>query len=377
MGLVDKQVVDARLLECDARVAGRVELGLELLLAAGDRFSIRFTVRPRSPFARSSMLAQLPDLLALVGGLGVGGDRQAAERGAGHDHRVPVVRRDPRDELPAPIAGEILAGGGQHPGLRVDLQPLAAELLQHVVRNHDGRLATQARAGAARIAPITIVGRLAGADLVKQADGRLGDDPRDRGALMRPRRERAGDAGQRQLLAGGAVVAQHEAVEPRRCTRGSAAPRARGPPSTTRANRSCSASAFSWAAAVSVAFSTRLVRSPTSISSVTRIGPLLHHRLGDLKRVHPAGAPLAGGLDRVGAALDRPDRRAGMLHLDAGILEQLCEELPVGVGVDPRRPQPRRDLLRTEVRRQHPLERGDVDLRATCRLRPPRGPARA
>ena len=35
------------------------------------------------------------------------------------------LRGDPRDELPAPVAGEVLTGGGQDPGLRVDLQPLS------------------------------------------------------------------------------------------------------------------------------------------------------------------------------------------------------------------------------------------------------------
>ena len=214
MGLVDEQVIDARLLECDTRIAGRVELGLELLLPAGDRLLDPLHRQATVTLRTLQHVAQLPDLLALVGGLGVGGDRQPAERGAGHDHRVPVVRRDPRDELPTPIAGEILARGGQHPGLRVDLQPLAAELLQHVVGNHDRRLGHKPEPAQLHRADHHL-GRLAGADLVKQADGRLGNDPRDRRALMRPRRERAGDAGQRQLRAGGAVVAQHEAVESR------------------------------------------------------------------------------------------------------------------------------------------------------------------
>ena len=144
------------LLERDARVARRVELGLELLLPAGDRLLDPLHRQAAVALRALQHLAQLPDLLALVSGLGVGGDRQAAERGAGHDHRVPVVRRDPRDELPAPLAGEILAGGGQHPRLRVDLQPLAAELLEHVVRNHDRRLADTSPSRRSSMAPITI-----------------------------------------------------------------------------------------------------------------------------------------------------------------------------------------------------------------------------
>ena len=51
-----------------------------------------------------------------------------------------------------------------------------------------------------------------------------------------------------------------------------------------------------------------------------------------------------------------------MLDLDAVVLEDLCEELAVGVGVDPHRPQPRLDLLHGQVRRQHPLQRPHVHL---------------
>ena len=96
-------------------------------------------------------------------------------------------------------------------------------------------------------------------------------------------------------------------------------------------------------------------------------GPLLHHRLGDRQRVHPAGAPLAGRLDRVGPAFDRPDRGAGMLDHDARVIQQLSEELLVGLSVDPRGAEPRLDLLRPEIGGQHPLERLHVHLRAPGR----------
>ena len=43
--------------------------------------------------------------------------------------------------------------------------------------------------------------RLAGADGVKQADGRLADDPRDGGALMDGGQSTPRHAGQRQRLA--------------------------------------------------------------------------------------------------------------------------------------------------------------------------------
>jgi len=42
---------------------------------------------------------------------------------------------------------------------------------------------------------------------VKEADGGLVEDPRDRGALMRARRERLREAGQHQALALGGVIA--------------------------------------------------------------------------------------------------------------------------------------------------------------------------
>jgi hypothetical protein len=57
------------------------------------------------------------------------------------------------------------------------------------------------------IAPMTSSAVFAGADLVKEADGGLVEDPRDRGALMRARRERLREAGQRQALALGGVIA--------------------------------------------------------------------------------------------------------------------------------------------------------------------------
>ena len=53
----------------------------------------------------------------------------------------------------------------QHPGLGVRLQPLAGELLQHVVGHDDCRLADQAQAPQLRDAHDHL-GGLAGADLV-------------------------------------------------------------------------------------------------------------------------------------------------------------------------------------------------------------------
>ena len=51
-----------------------------------------------------------------------------------------------------------------------------------------------------------------------------------------------------------------------------------------------------------------------------------------------------------------------MLDLDAGVFEDLCQELPVSVGVDPHRPEARLDLLDGQIRWQHALQRADVHL---------------
>ena len=112
----------------------------------------------------------------------------------------------------APPAGlEVFALGDQDPGLRVELEELAAELLEHVVGHDDGGLADQAEAAQLHRAHDHL-GGLAGADLVEQADGGLVDDAGDGGDLVRAGLEAQRQAGQGQL--GVVVGAQHDVVEP-------------------------------------------------------------------------------------------------------------------------------------------------------------------
>ena len=49
-----------------------------------------------------------------------------------------------------------------------------------------------------------------------------------------------------------------------------------------------------------------------------------------------------------------------MLHPHGGVLEDLGEERAVILNADPRRPEPRLDLISPEIRRQHALKRRDV-----------------
>ena len=152
------------------------------------------------------------DLLAEILLLELQADRDAREREAGDDDRVPVVGGDLGDEQPPAVAGEVIGAGGEHAGVRVELQELAAHLLEHVVGDHDARLAYEpeplevARRGAQ-------VERLAGPDGVEQADGGLAEDAGDGGALMDGRDERLAHPRERQTLPVGGEVAQHQAVE--------------------------------------------------------------------------------------------------------------------------------------------------------------------
>ena len=91
---------------------------------------------------------------------------------------------------------------------------------------------------------------------------------------------------------------------------------------------------------------------------------------------HPAGAPFGGCLQRPVVGLDSPDRPARVLDGQVGIVEQLSEELLMRFDVDPRGSEPRLDLLVGQLRRQHPLKRGDVDHQLRARSGD-RGPSRA
>jgi hypothetical protein len=107
----------------------------------------------------------------------LGGHGDAFERPAGEDHRVPVPGRAPRHELPAPASGQVVAGGDQQLRLRIQLGPLAAELLEHVVGHDDAGFADQAEAAQLHAADRHL-GGLARPDLVIQPDGGFVDHPR-------------------------------------------------------------------------------------------------------------------------------------------------------------------------------------------------------
>ena len=211
MGLVDAQVVDAGGLEGDARVLGRIQLGADPFLGAQqyflqllDRDAVTF-LRRGDPVAQ---LVQFPVHIGLLLGCA---ERDALERGPGHDDAVPGAGGAARDKLAAPVPLQVFLPGEHHLGLRVQLQPFAGELLEHVVRDDDGGLADQAEAAQLGDAHDHFRG-FPGADLVGEQDGRLADDPGDGGDLMRVGPERQRQAGQRQP--GVVVAAQHQVVEP-------------------------------------------------------------------------------------------------------------------------------------------------------------------
>ena len=196
MRFVDEDVVDAGGLEGDAGVFGGVELGLEPFLGAQQR---GFQPLDGQPVAFFGYLDEVPHPFQLglhVLALRVRAHRDALEAGAGHDDRVPVTGRAAADELAAPVGLEVFPLHHQDAGLGVELEELAAELLQHVVGHDDAGLVHQAEAAQFHRAHGHL-GCLAGPDFVRQQDGGLVDDPGHRGHLMRVRLEPDRQAGQR------------------------------------------------------------------------------------------------------------------------------------------------------------------------------------
>ena len=211
VGLIDAQVVDTGGLERDARIFDGVELGLEPLLGP-QQGALEPLHRPAvaalgvlEPGAHQRELALHVHLLL------AGGQRDPLERRPGHDDPVPVAGGAAGDEPAAPLSLQFLAAGDQDAGVRVELEPFAGELLQHVVGHDDGGLAGQAKAAQLSHADDHF-GGFARADLVGQQHGRLVNDPGDGGDLMRAGPERQGQAGHGRVSA--VVVAQDEAVEP-------------------------------------------------------------------------------------------------------------------------------------------------------------------
>ena len=146
VGLVDEQVVDAGGLEGDAGVLDRVQLGLEPFLGAQQGALEALDGQPVALLGGLDEVAHPVELGVEVGALGVGAHRDALERGTGHDDRVPVAGGAAGDELAAPAGLEVFALGDQDLGLGVELEELAAELLEHVVGHDDGGLAGQVQA---------------------------------------------------------------------------------------------------------------------------------------------------------------------------------------------------------------------------------------
>jgi hypothetical protein len=125
---------------CSKLMAGSRSVSVELL----DPFlgAQQLTLQPldRQPSTALGVLQLRPQGVQLaveVGLLQLRGQRKTLERGAGQDDCVPVAGGDPGHEQPAPVAGEVLGAGGEDPGLRVGLHPLAGELFQHVVGHHN------------------------------------------------------------------------------------------------------------------------------------------------------------------------------------------------------------------------------------------------
>ena len=90
-------------------------------------------------------------------------------------------------------------------------------------------------------------------------------------------------------------------------------------------------------------------------------GALFEHGLGEPRRRVAAGAPGGAGGHGALVAADRPDLAAGMLDLQARVIEHFPQELPDIRGVDPGRAEPRVDLPGRQVGRDHPAQCGDVD----------------
>ena len=321
VGFVDEQVVDAGGLEGDARVLDRVELGLEPFLGAQQG---AFEALDGQPVALLGGLDEVPHPVQFgveVGALGLRAHRDALERGPGHDDRVPVSGRAAGDELAAPAGLEVVALGDQDLGLGVELEELAAELLEHVVGHDDGGLAGQVQAAQFHRAHGHL-GGFPGADLVEQADGGLVDDPGDGGDLVRAGFEAHGQAGQGQL--GVVVVAEHDVVEQPvvgvRQLRGPGGvfPGPLGePPGEFGGLFLRGEGVFH-------------VQDPGVVADLVADldAALFQDGLGELRGRVAAGAPGGGGQDRVPVAADGPDLPAGMLDPHGVVVEDVAQEVP-------------------------------------------------
>jgi hypothetical protein len=137
VGLVDEEVVDAGLLEPDAVVLGVLgEEPLVGLLHLGDAPLELLDRQALAVLRAGERGAGGLDLLAEVLGHQVAAERQPGEPGLGEHDPVPVAGRGAGDELLASGLREPFPVGDEDAGGRVELEPLAGELLEHVVRDH-------------------------------------------------------------------------------------------------------------------------------------------------------------------------------------------------------------------------------------------------
>ena len=213
MRLIDDEVVDARVLETHPRVPVGVDAGLDLVLQLEQLALDAFDAHPVLTLGVFEHAADLLDLPVDVSGLGLGPQRDLRERTLGQDHGVPLVRRRSCDEQAAFVGSQVVAGRGENPCPWVDLQPLAADLFEHVIGDHDDGFGDQSHAAHLHRAHHHL-GGLARADLMEQPGRGLGDHPCHRGPLVWTWCERRRHAGQRQVLPGIGVIPEHDGVEP-------------------------------------------------------------------------------------------------------------------------------------------------------------------
>ena len=357
--LVNAQVVDAGGLERDARVLGGVQFGLQPFFGAQQRALQPLDGQPFPVFLPGvgqpgPHLVQFAVQVSLLPGRG---QRDLLERRPGDDDPVPVTGRAPGGEGAAAVTLQVVAARDQHPGLRVELQPLAGELLQHVVGHDDGRLSGHAQAPQFRDAHDHF-GGFARAHLVEQSDGWLVDHPGHRCRLVRARAERHRQAGQRQL--GVVVAAQHEVVEPIVVDAGQAG----GPAGVLPGPFGEPLAEFGGLllGGEGVFHVENAALPGGGFDQVPDLDPaLLHDGLGQRGSRVPAGPPGGGGQDAVIVPLDCPQLAAGVLHLQPGVIQGLAQELLDIVHADPRRAEPGVDLARGQVIGLHLPQLGHVD----------------
>ena len=327
--LVHEQVVDPGGLEGDAGVLGGVELALEPFPGAQQRGLQPLDAQPVAFLGCLDEVAYLVQLGVHVFLLRVAAHRDALEPAAGHDDGVPVAGRAAGHELAAPVGLEVFALHHQDAGLGVELEELAAELLQHVVGHHDAGLAGQVQAAQLHRAHRHL-GGLAGADLVGEQDGGLADDPGDGGDLVGVRFEADCQAGQGQL--GVVVGAEHDVVEQpvvgvgQLAAAGGVLPGPFGEPLGELVG-------FFLRGQGLVQCSAPRCSSRDLVADLD--AALLQDGLRERGGRVPAGAPGGGGQHAVPVAADGPDLPAGMLHLHVRVLEDLAQEVPHVAGVDP------------------------------------------